>query len=129
MLELSNPKVLIRPNQAESTRGKNVIIGEERFEPSKSHQEAPVKKIPEDSLKDSALGGQEQRKGARSAQTDLTGHSGSSGKNYTNNNEKERPSFKELLAKYEKKGVVQKQRGRLDKAKDTKPGNLKSNRV
>ena len=57
MLELSNPKVLIRPNQAESTRGKNIIIGEERFEPSKSHQEAPAKKIPEDLLKDSTLGG------------------------------------------------------------------------
>ena len=73
VLELSNPKVLIRPNQAESTRGKNVIIGEERFEPSKSHQEAPAKKIPEDLLKDSTLGGQEQKKGTRSAQTGLTG--------------------------------------------------------
>ena len=57
MLELSNPKVLIRPNQAESTKGKNIIIGEERSEPSKSHQEAPAKKVPEDSLKNSALGG------------------------------------------------------------------------
>ena len=32
VLELKNPKVLIRPNQAESTKGKNVIIGEERPE-------------------------------------------------------------------------------------------------
>src|SRR6185503_5384482 len=32
VLELSNPKVLIRPNQAESTKGKNIIIGEERSE-------------------------------------------------------------------------------------------------
>ena len=32
MLELKNPKVLIRPNQAESTKGKNVIIEEERPE-------------------------------------------------------------------------------------------------
>ena len=63
MLELSNPKVLIRPNQAESTKGKNIIIGEERFEPSKSHQEAPAKKIPEDLLKDSTLGGARTEKG------------------------------------------------------------------
>jgi len=32
VLELKNPKVLIRPSQAESTKGKNVIIGEERLE-------------------------------------------------------------------------------------------------
>ena len=56
----------------------------------------------------SSAGGQEQKKGARSAQTGLTGHSGSSGKNSRNNKEKEKPSFKELLAKYEKKGVIQK---------------------
>ena len=31
-LELSNPKVLIRPHQAESTKGKNVVVGEERHE-------------------------------------------------------------------------------------------------
>ena len=62
MLELSNPKVLIRPNQAESAKGKNIIIGEKRSEPSKSHQEAPAKKIPEDSLNNSTLGGQKQKK-------------------------------------------------------------------
>jgi hypothetical protein len=27
VLELSNPKVLIRPDQAENAKGKNVIIG------------------------------------------------------------------------------------------------------
>ena len=37
ILELSNPKVLIRPNQAESAKGKNIIIGEERSELSKSY--------------------------------------------------------------------------------------------
>ena len=31
-LELSNPKVLIRPHQAELAKGKNVIVGEERHE-------------------------------------------------------------------------------------------------
>ena len=128
MLELNNPKVLIRPNQAESKKGKNIIVGEKRSELSKSHQEAPAKKVPEDSLKNSTLGGQEKNNGARSGQTGLTsletgltGHSGNSGKNSRNKKEQERPSFKELLAKYEKKGVVQKQRGRPDKAKDTKP--------
>ena len=30
MLELNNPKVLIRSNQAESTKGKNIIISDER---------------------------------------------------------------------------------------------------
>ena len=48
ILELSNPKVLIRPNQAESAKGKNIIVGEERSELSKSRQEAPAKKGPED---------------------------------------------------------------------------------
>jgi len=32
-----------------------------------------------------------------------------------------RPSFKDLLAKYEKEGITQKQKGKLNKAKDSKP--------
>ena len=32
VLELNNPKVLVRPSQAESTKGKNVVIGDERPE-------------------------------------------------------------------------------------------------
>ena len=32
MLELNNSKVLVRPSQAESTKGKNVVIGDERLE-------------------------------------------------------------------------------------------------
>ena len=32
VLELNNPKVLVRPSQAESTKGKNVVIGDERTE-------------------------------------------------------------------------------------------------
>jgi len=31
-IELANPKVLIRPHQAKSAKGKNVIVGEERPE-------------------------------------------------------------------------------------------------
>jgi len=34
---------------------------------------------------------------------------------------KTRPSFKELLAKYEKKGTTQKKKKQLDKANDAKP--------
>ena len=57
MLELNNTKVLIRPSQAKSAKGKNIIIGEERSELSKSRQEVPVKKLPEDSLKNLTLRG------------------------------------------------------------------------
>ena len=30
MLELNNPKILIRPDQAEGAKGKNVVIGDPR---------------------------------------------------------------------------------------------------
>ena len=69
MLELNNPKVLIQPNQAESTKRNNVIIGEERSELSKPSQEVLVKKSSELSLKNLTLVRQEQKKGARSAKT------------------------------------------------------------
>ena len=98
MLELNNPKVLIRPNQAESAKEKNIIVGEERSEPSKSRQEVPAKKFPKISLKNLVLGGQEQNKGVRSAKTGLTGPSGSSAKGRNEKN-KTKPSFKDLLAK------------------------------
>ena len=64
MLRLSSAKVLIRPSQAESTNGKNVIIGEERSEPSNCSQEVPVKKSSELSLNNSKLswgGGKNKR--------------------------------------------------------------------
>jgi len=61
----------------------------------------------------SALGGHEQQKSAESAhagltglETGLTSHSESSGKN--SRNDKKRPSFKQLLAKYEENGATQK---------------------
>ena len=38
-VEMQNPKILIRPNQAESTKGKNVVIGEPRFEQKKKFLE------------------------------------------------------------------------------------------
>ena len=105
MLELSNPKVLIRSSQAESTK-KNIIIGEERSEPSK-HNQKESREFP---LKDSTLWGQEEKRCARSVktglETGLTGPSGNSAKNPSNKS-KARPSFKELLAKYEKEGAIQ----------------------
>ena len=63
----------------------------------------------------SVLGGHEQRK-----RTGLHSHSESSGKN-SRNAEKKRPSFKQLLAKYEEKIATQKQEKRPDQAKDTNP--------
>ena len=84
-VELQNPKVLIRPNQAESTKGKNVIIGEPRPKHLRQSKEIPAKRSPEASSKSSTLGGQDQKKGTRSVkigltdfETGLTGPSGSS---------------------------------------------------
>jgi len=57
MLELNNPKVLIRPNQADSTKGKNVIIGEERPE-----KEVLQNKNSRAAAKNSTLGGIRTRK-------------------------------------------------------------------
>ena len=95
VLELSNPKVLIRPSQAESTKGKNVVIGEARSRPSKPSKEIPEKKKDAKSTKTGLTG----------LETGLTGPSGSSIK-IRSNKSKTRPSFKELLAKYEKEGAV-----------------------
>ena len=76
-VEFQNSKILIRPNQPESTRGKNVAIGEPRSEQVKK---VAKKKYPEASSENSTLGGQEQKKGARSVQTGLeTGLIGPSG--------------------------------------------------
>ena len=56
IVDLQNPKVLIRPNQAESTKGKNVIIGEPRPKPMGQSKEIPEKGSPEASSKGSTLG-------------------------------------------------------------------------
>ena len=50
----------------------------------------------------------------------MTGLSGKFAKN-SKNKKKGRPSFEELLAKYEKKGITQKQKRQSSEAKDTKP--------
>ena len=71
VLELKNPKVLIRPSQAESTKEKNVIIEEERPE-----RKMLQNKTSRDATKTSTLGG--QRKGKKIG-SKLTGQTGSSG--------------------------------------------------
>ena len=105
MLELNNPKVLVRPSQAESTKGKNVVIGDERPEKKLTLQTSQGAKI---------LGGQDKKKKADNKSTGLTGHSGgltgstgltgapSESGNFSKI--KTRPSFMELLARYEKEG-------------------------
>ena len=121
MLKLKNPKVLVRPSQAESTKGKNVVIGEERPEKKLTQQ-----KTPQAATKTSTLGGQDKKKKADSKstiligpssgltdstgltgpRTGLTGAPNESG-NCSRAKNKRRPSFKEFLAKYEKKGIAQ----------------------
>jgi hypothetical protein len=53
-VEIQNSKILIRPNQAESTKGENVIIGEPRSEQKKKSIKA--------SLKNSTLWGRIRRR-------------------------------------------------------------------
>ena len=102
MLELSNPKVLVRPSQAESTKGKNVVIDDERPEKKLTLQTSQGAKI---------LGGQDKKKKADNKSTGLTGHSGgltgAPSKSGNSSKIKTRSSFKELLAKYEKEGSAQ----------------------
>ena len=123
MLELNNPKVLVRPSQAESTKGKNVVIGDERPE-KKLKQKTPQG--------EKTLGGQDKKKKADNKSTGLTGHSGgltsstgltghgtgltgASSKSGNSSEIKTRATFKELLAKYEKEGSAQRQKGRSNK--------------
>jgi len=56
-LELRNPKVLIRPHQAESAKGKNVIIGEEKPERKVLHNQ--TSRV---ATKTSTLGGQSKKR-------------------------------------------------------------------
>ena len=57
-LELSNPKVLIRPYQTELTKEKNVVVGEE------SHEKKVLQsKTPRVATEASTLGGRTRKKG------------------------------------------------------------------
>jgi hypothetical protein len=59
-LELNNPKVLIRPDQAEKAKGKNVIIGEQR--PEEKVQNKLLEDTPKVAAKASTLGGKARRR-------------------------------------------------------------------
>ena len=108
MLELNNPKVLVRPSQAESTKEKNVVIGDERPEKKLILQTSQGAKI---------FGGQDKKKKADNKSTGLTGAPSKSG---NSSKIKTRPSFKEHLVKYEKEGSAQRQKGPPSKVKDTR---------
>jgi hypothetical protein len=65
-LELSNPNVLIRPDQAKKAKGKNVIIGEQRLD-----ERLPLEEIPKVPVA-STLGGQGKTEKTDKASTGLT---------------------------------------------------------
>jgi len=121
-IELANPKVLIRPHQAESAKGKNVIVGEER--PEKKVLQSKTSRA---TAKVSTLGGQDKEKRADSKSTGLIGSDSSltsptgltgaktrltgvpsKSRDSSRSKDKKRPSFKELLTKYEKEGIAKK---------------------
>jgi len=66
--------------------------------------------------------------GLTGVQTGLTGASNNSG-NFFMAKFRTRPSFKELLAKYQKEGAIQKQKGRPDGAKDVKSASTSSEQL
>jgi hypothetical protein len=122
-LELSNPKVLIRSDQAEKIKGKNVIIGEQRL-----NKCLPLEVIPK-ALAASMFGGQDKTKKTNNAWTGLTGaqigltgvQTGLTGATCQSDRclqkrsrcskpkKKARPGFKELFAKYKREGATRNQ--------------------
>ena len=79
--------------QAESTKGKNVIIGEKRSKLLKRGNVVLEKKTPEVALKNSALREQDQKRSTRSTKTRL--ESGSYG-NFVKNSQKQEEGVTEL---------------------------------
>jgi hypothetical protein len=138
-LELLNPKVLIRPDQADKAKGKNIIIGEQRLDNKLSLEETPKIAANASTLggqgtaekADSALTGQATAQGSltgsRGGQTATAGLTVSqSGLTAISRNigdapkRKLRPSFEELLAKYKRKGAARKQKNQPNGAKGKK---------
>jgi len=66
-LELRNPKALVRPSQTESTKVKNVIIGDERPE-----KKLTQKKVPQATTETSMFVGKDKKKKTDSKLTSLT---------------------------------------------------------
>ena len=79
--------------QAESTKGKNVIIGEKRSKLLKRGNVVLEKKTPEVALKNSALREQDQKRSTRSTETRL--ESGSYG-NFVKKSQKQEEGVAEL---------------------------------
>jgi hypothetical protein len=103
-LELNNPKVLIRPDQAEKAKGKNVIIGEQR--PREKVQNKLLDDTPKVSAKASTLGGQAKTKKTGNTSTSLTGAPNRSDRcplRCRKDKNKVKLTFEELLAKYKRK--------------------------
>ena len=102
-LELSNPKVLIRPHQAESTKGKMWWLVRKGMR--KRCCRARLLELQQINAR-----GQDKEKGADSESTGLIGSkgglTGTASKSGNSSKSKTRPSFKELLAKYEKEGTA-----------------------
>jgi hypothetical protein len=134
-LELLNPKVLIRPDQADKAKGKNIIIGEQR-----PNEKLSLEETPKIAAKASTLGGQDTTEKADGASTGLAtargGLTGSRGgltasqgsvtaTSRTNGDapkKKVRPSFEEILAKYKRKGATKKRRNPIGaKGEKTSP--------
>jgi hypothetical protein len=140
--ELLNPKVLIRPDQADKAKGKNIIIADQSCDEKLSLEETP--KIAAKAL---TLGGKTLQKkptvhrsvcpirvwpgsltGSRGGLTGskggLTASQGgltaTSRKNGDAPKKKVRPSFEELLAKYNRKGAARKRRNQPIGAKGEK---------
>jgi hypothetical protein len=138
-LELKNPKVLIRPDQAEKAKGKNVIIGEGRIkkkvslkvstqvEGEASNSELPGCETLNFRLSQgvSALGGQGKNNKFVSTTGGLTGRPGGltacsrEDGNPPKLKKKVRLSFEELMAKC-KKSAAQKRRNRPNGARGEK---------
>ena len=94
--------MLIRPNQAESTKGKNIIIDDKRPEKKLTQKENL-----QAAAKTSMLGGQGKKMKAGNKTTGMSddapiGLTSASSELESSSKSKTRPSIKELLAKYEK---------------------------
>ena len=114
VLELKNPKVLVWPSQAESTKGKDIIIGEERPEKKvlqnrTSRATAKVLMLGEQDKEKKTgskpIGLTDSQIGLTGTPTSLTGSSSEFGGSSKSTN-KIRPRFKDLTDKYEKEGAA-----------------------
>ena len=88
-----------------------MVVGEEKHE-----KKVLQSKTPRVATEASTLGVQDKEREADNKSTGLTGTPSKSG---NSSKSKTRPSFKELLAKYEKEGSALRQKGQSSEVKDT----------